>query len=299
MRIEALEPGAVEASHDKITRTTMEARGARLLHGVKPGDATPFSFRPPNLKTLRDLGKLKDRRDLAVRPGRFAAYYIAKALASFGEPGAAFGAELKPWGDLNDDGKAQVVGALPFGDVLFLLFYWKAHSSPKGYNLGPYGCVSCGLRTDALTVDLFELEAFAIEGISVEDPPRARVGLRHPIPVGEKATATTVMLRPPSWLGVLGELTGEQIFREEDLAFHTFKGAICGSDASDLSRLPDDSIDSLWPDDLELLQEALDKVIPAPDMKMRITCPGETCDQQHTRSLTWATPGFFPDSARA
>lgn len=273
--IEPAEPGAIHLAHDLVT-THLGDLGDKLCHGLltESGPRLGYRFHPPTMGTRKRLGALRTNRQLMQRPGVFGAHWLAVALAELGD-------EPLP----EDRGKAAMaVAALTAGDFMLLLFAWQRMTQPGGLPVAASGCGTCGAEFDRVLADLAGMEITALPPTATTaDPPLARVGLRRGF-LHRGKLARTVQLRPPTWLGTYYRLGRSQFGNPEIVHAAMLRDSILRSDVAD-GRPSVEELDELWPEDVSLLDDAMGKITPTPDLQIRIDCP--VCEAPNQAVLDW------------
>lgn len=280
MRVEPLAPGERRAKTNLQTVSLAEL-GDRLPFGGPEG--RELTLRPPVFGVRKKQGAVKGRKDLQRHPGRLTIAWLLPAIASL--QGQPVEAEKEPENALR-------LSRLSFGDVLYVMMRWQVLSYPEGWPIGDATCGLCGGELRGIRVDLNEIPITALPEDGVE-APTIEVGLRRGFAVGSRGTVKALRLRPPSWtavynLGTEGWANGE-VMRSKLLA-----DAICGTDIEGLERVPEEALDNLWPEDLTILDEALETITPTPDMEIEVDCPH--CQGKNSTKIDWKDPGFFSPS---
>ena len=287
----AAAPGAFPSTEpgEIVTDLELETTTLAELDGVLPSSRLAYAFHRPDMGTMRRLGQLQADKGLTRRPGQMVAYHLAAALSELG--GETMGPVAR------DSKGAARVSALPVGDVLTLLVAWthRQHTR-KGVALGGAGCGACGAEWESIRVQLGELEVSAVpEGYA--GTPTARVGLWEGFTVHGK-DVLAVLVQPPTWGESLGGLSAEGWKNPTAIRAATIQGAIRACDAFPrLGRLGVEALDTLMPDDLELLDQALERITASVSLELSITCPA--CGAENATALDWKNLGFSGGPARA
>lgn len=284
-----LEPGQI-VCEVTMTETTVADLGERLPHGEPLTlREIPFAFRPPTMGPKKELGSLAQNKTLKNYPARLVATYLGTALEKLDDQAMR---ELKP------EARGAKVGALTLGDVLYLLMRWQYLTNPKGLILGESRCGTCNYNFDAIKVDLGSLPVTVPTVPEPGKAPTARVGLHRGF-MFAGALVKTVEVTAPTWHDVWWEIAAANWSNIDLLAANTIRAAICGVDTSPVPRVTDEAIDGIWPEDKELLDEAIEKVSATPDMEIEVTCPRETCGVANALVIDWMSPDFLTGRARA
>lgn len=288
IKIAPLEPGKIEASH-ALVETTMAELGDRFPCGCRAhGPLAGFGFKPPTLGTLKAIGELKSRqaKDLNT-PGKFGAASLVRALEAFDAKATSEGAE---------GAHVARLATYTVGDVLYLGFAWQAAREPDGIELRDQGCARCGEAFASIRLDVRTLKVRARpETVTEGEPLSARVGLRRgfTMPGGEKVS--TVLVRPPSWSDTFWGLDEKGWQNEALVSAWTYKAAIAGTDADHGPGIRPvitmREIDQLWPEDGRLIDEALAKITPTPDLRVDVSCP--ECGADNLIGMAWQSADFF------
>lgn len=286
--IPSLEPGEID-TRVELNQTTMGALGDVLPLGlfIDDGRHRDLTWHPPTMGTRKRLGGLRGRKDLEGSPGRFVSYWLATALKSIG------GLELA---SMKVERAALLTGQLCVSDVIYAVLRWQVAARPDGLPLRGRGCGVCGASWDQVNVDLASLEVTELPGVDQDGEaygpdhlPVARVGLLRGLPFQE-GTIQTLLLKPPSWVDSMGKLVDRQLSNQALRAALTIRGSICGTDAGPRT-LPLAVLDELWPEDERLIDQALEKIVPTPNLEIAVPCP--ECGAENADILDWQDPGFF------
>lgn len=299
MKIEPLSPPGTCEANVELRATTLAELGQDLPHGLwhpQHGYLRSATFRPPLMGLQKQLGALRTRKDLRNHPGRYAAYYLATAMATLGSVDLAA---------MKEDARALLVAALPIGDVLYLLLRYQFEVHEDGLRMPGATCGACGheferIRMDVATVACSLLPETDRDGqaLGLQNPPRARVALRRGLPWPKDGRAMTVLVRPVSWLDAHWNLQMSEWLNPGLMAAHLIRAGICGADSAAVpAMLPVDVVDELWPVDHELIDEAMDRITPSPEMRLEVDCPA--CRKTNEMPINWRDPDFFGSSVGA
>lgn len=260
-----------------------------LPHGTLQEGGTPYTFRPPNLGTQKRLGAVAGNVELQKRPGRLAAYWLATALDSLaGEPMSG-----------KADADALRVARLPIGDLLTLMFAWQREAHPEGLALPGSSCGTCGADFGTVRVNLDTLQVNALpEGVGLERRPTALVGLHRGFPFPKDRIVRSVVVRPPAWIDTLWDVGRDGWNNPALIRARMFRAAIAAVDTIPAPSVPEAALDELWPQDADLLDDAIGQVSPGPDLEVFVDCPSPGCGERNRTILDWRTPGFFSSSSR-
>lgn len=261
----------------QLQNSTLGALGARL-----PESGLTFTMRAPTMGVQTRIGALRSRKDLKGRVGRLTAYALALALEELG--GQTCGTDGRAL-----DEAALRIAQLSIGDVLYLSLYRKMLAEPDGISLEGGACPKCAAEFGTVTVPLEDVAvAVAAPG---SDPPRARVGLRHGIPLPNGARIRTVLLRPPVWADTFWLLTAEAAENPQLLRILVLKSAICGNDLNDAPTLLREILEEMTPADAARLEAVLEEITPTPDMRVEVACP--KCGAEAASAINWSDGSFL------
>lgn len=302
MKCEALTPGAVVVSHELVKCEVGSILGT--VPGGKltaDGSATSYELRPPIVGVKRKLGELRSRKDLKDKPGRYVAEWLAIACSAIG--------------DVNLEGAAAGAGALAVcrlhvGDVLFLMLASRLHASEDKLGLPDLECPHCDAEITGASVPVTDLEVMrfprpadeevivngATHFVSVGNPPLARVGLKHGVDLGNGKRAYTLLFRSPLWGDTMWGLSGAQWANPTEIGVRTILGTCCGCELegvalTDAGRLTLEQLDGMHERDLELCEEAINRISPTPILAALLDCPA--CGKEIPTAIDWRVPGFF------
>jgi hypothetical protein len=269
-----------------VTETTLTPTTLGELGGTLPQTRQAFRFHPPTMGTMKRLGALDADGKLRKHPGRYLAYFLGGALAELGgkdcgAPGAT-------------DTGATLVLALPVGDVFALMLAWKRTTTPKGADLGAGECGKCGAPFGSMVLDLGEIQVLELpEGA---EAPAARVGLYSGFPFPAGQVVRTVLVKPPTWGESFAALPASGWSNPAALTMATIQAAIAAVDTTKAPRVPTEALDELTQEDAELINEALERISPTPDLVMEVDCPA--CQHTNQHRIDWKDVGFFGGSGR-
>lgn len=275
-----------------LARRTLGDLGDALPHGLADGGEAlrTFGLRRPTMGLQKQVGALRQDATLAKRPGALLVRFLARVLSHLG------GRDL---GSLDDARAAELVGRLTVGDVLFLGFAWQRARHPRGLPLGDVDCGSCGRALGDVRVDLDSLEVTVVDSDRdlLRGAPRAVVRLWEPIPLPSGKLVDLVEVRSPAWGAAFGRLAADSFGRNRALMqARTFAASIAGARAGedDLVGLPESALDELMPDDVKLLDEAIEAVTPSLDLGIEVACPH--CGASNRTTLDWQSEAFYSAS---
>lgn len=287
VQVQPLAPGEIVPSHELVP-STMRELGNRFPCGSRHhGPLAPFEFRPPNLGTLKAIGELKARgkKDLNT-PGKLGCASLVRALTAFDGRDTSQGSE---------GSHVAALSQFTVGDVLYLGFAWQAEREPEGIEIRDQACGRCGGAFPSIRLDVRTLKVTTRpETVTDAEPLTVRVGLRRGFKLPDGQKVTTLLLRPPSWSETFWALDETGWNNAALLQAWTFKAAICGTDASHDGIRPSITfreIDQLWPEDCRLIDEALSKITPTPELRVEVTCPD--CGADSLIGMDWSHPDFF------
>ncbi len=302
-KIPTLPPREIRVPYELVSEYQEAGEAPRPLRLADLGNKLPsgaftagarvrtYDFNAPTMGLRKRLGAVASRKDLGNWPGRKIAYWLAVALRELGGVPMATEASGKAL-----DEAALRVAALPAGDVLALVVGWHRATKPSGFPLGTSGCGVCGAAFDKITVDLGDLETEEYPAAADTEEPIGSVGLIHGFPIAG-VTAKTVAVRPPSWLGTFWRLSVDQWRNDELVKATLVEVAIVANDAVDIPRVPSASVDEMLPEDVDLIDAALKRLMPSPSLAIEVECP--SCGARNATSIDWQDPDFFSGSSRA
>ena len=282
VRVEPVKAGEIVCVHE-LRRVPFAEVGDVLPYGSPHGPLVDVVWKPMSFGLLVECEEMKNRKDLNT-PGKLVAAQMAHALSSLGDRDMTLGKEAN---------HVNAVAALSVGDVKFLTMRWKMLREPTMV-LENQQCTHCDAVFDRLEIDLGTMDVdVRPDTVTEENPLVARVGLRHGFRHGDRRVQT-VAVGVPSWQDTYYLLSEQDSQSGGKILGRLVVASICGTDAdyegAIRPRVTQTEVYSMHPADVQLIAEALGRIMPTPYMVVASRCP--SCGKDSLLQMNWQDADF-------